>query len=147
MSEGNGHVEVVDLAAILETTQPVRVLRMPRSAIREDSLTPFELALIGRTLGLAPAELVEAVREAVHGNWTTLELAYAFGWVILRRVEPALTWVEAQRYGLDMSEAEQPAPDPTRPRPARASRQPGTNGRSTSTAGPGSHHPKPVASR
>ena len=138
MTEGNGHVEVVDLAAILEATQPARTLRMPRSAIREDALTPFELALIGRTLGLEPAELVAAVREATKGNWSTLELAYAFGWVILRRVEPALSWAEAQRYGLDMSDD---PPDPTRPRPA-ASRQPGTNGQSTSTGAPGSRRAK-----
>lgn len=106
MSGDNGHEpEVTDLGAILERTRPTRVLRIPAAAIKEDSLTYLELAAIGRALDMTPDELLELVK--TRNGWTAVELAQAFAWVILRRVEPALTWQEAQLYGLDI------VPDPT----------------------------------
>jgi hypothetical protein len=128
---GNGHTpELVDLGAILEATRPARVLRLPRDAMREDALTAYELVAVGRALGIGPAELTAAVRE--HG-WATVELGQAFAWVILRRVEPALTWEEARTYALDVT------PDPTR---AASAATAGMSGSSISTDRPGSRRRK-----
>ena len=102
----NGHEPTVtDLGAILERTEPSRTLRIPAAAIREDSLTYIELASIGRALDMTPDQLLELVR--TKDGWLAVELAQAFAWAILRRVEPAVTWEEAQRYRLDI------VPDPT----------------------------------
>ena len=124
MSEGNGHEPVVtDLGAILEATRPTRVLRIPLAALREDSLTPFELVAVGRALQLTPAELTREV--ANRGGWTAVELAQAFAWAIVRRVEPALTWEEAQHFALDIVGV---APDPPKRGGRQPSRSPGTSG-------------------
>lgn len=125
---GNGHdPEPVDLAAILATTAPARVLSIPVDAIREDSLTPYELVAVGRALQMTPAELTAEVRS---GGWGRIELAQAFAWAILRRVEPALTWAEAQTYRLVIAESTGP---PVRAAGPRRSRRRGTGGPSTST--------------
>jgi hypothetical protein len=118
----NGHEPAItDLGAILAETRPARVLRIPADAIREDSLTLYELVMIGRALELTPEQLTEAVNRRL--GWTSVELAQAFAWVIVRRVEPALTWEEARTFGLDIVQA---PTDPTRPPTRRKSRAIGT---------------------
>ena len=125
---GNGHdPEHVDLRAILETTKPARVLSVPVDAIREDSLTPYELVAVGRALEMTPTELT---REIKADGWARIELAQAFAWAILRRVEPALTWDEAKTYRLELAGSTDPPPVAVAP---KRSRRRGMAGSSTST--------------
>jgi hypothetical protein len=113
----NGHEPAItDLGAILAETRPARVLRIPADAIREDSLTLYELVMIGRALGVSPETLSVSVQK--RDGWAAVELAQAFAWIIARRVEPGLTWEEARTFGLDIVQT--PA-DPTRP-PSRRTR-------------------------
>jgi hypothetical protein len=105
---------VTDLGPILRRG-PARVLRLPSDAIREDSLTVYELVTIGRALGISPVELTDAVR-AIQGKragWESFEIAQAFAWIVARRAEPGLTWEEARTFGLDVVAG--PEPDPTSP--------------------------------
>ena len=128
---GNGHVEVTHLGEILDATRP-RVVRLP-SAIDRGSVTMYELALVGRALGITPQELDAAVKAQ---GWEAIELQQALVWVILRRREPDLTWEEARTFALDIE------PEPTTPATAGSS-TPGTASSSTSAARRGS---RPVRS-
>jgi hypothetical protein len=114
---------VVDLGAILERG-PARVFRLPVGALRADSITVYELTTIGRTLGLSPAELTAAAQAVVdkRAGWEGLEVAQAFAWIVARRADPALTWAEAQTYGLEVVDEppEDPTSPPGEPTPARS---------------------------
>ena len=104
----NGHGTITDLGAILDATRPTRTLVIPLSKIRVDTLTPYELVSVGRVLGMTPDELVTEFTE--RGGWAGVELAQAMAWVILRRVEPDVTWEEAQRFAISWTEPPDPTP-------------------------------------
>jgi hypothetical protein len=122
VSETNGHdPAVIDLDAIVASTR-APILRISFDMIRTDTLTAYELMTIGRTLGIAPGDLVAQIN--AKAGWTALELGQAFAWIIARRVDPALTWEQAQTYGLDVVTK---PPDPT-PAGGRKPRRRGTSG-------------------
>jgi len=124
---GNGHdPAVTHLGEILDATRP-RVVKLPK-AIDRGSVTMFELAVVGRALGITPQELDAAVKAQ---GWEAIELQQALVWVILRRREPDLAWEEARTFALDIE------PDPTTPATAGSS-TPGTASSSTSAARRGS---------
>lgn len=138
MTESNGHApDVLDLGDVLERTRP-RVLRLPAGALRQDSLTVYELVSIGRVLELEPGPLVAMLQAtlAKRGGWESIELMQAIAWTIARRVEPALTWEQAQTFALELPEL--PPEDPTAAAGPKRSRRPGTSGASKSTERPGS---------
>ena len=128
---------VTDLGAILDAT-PRRTLRLPLAALNRNTLSPFELAAVGRAIGLTPQELQEEFEHRERGGWVAVELAQGIAWAILRRVEPDLSWEEAQRYALDIEGA---PPDPTRPPAAKKSRRRGATSPSVGSDSPGSDLP------
>ena len=99
MSETNGH-GVTDLGEILEQTRPARTLRIPIDALTGNELTPYELVAVGRAVGMSPSEL-GALSSSPGGEWASIELMQAIAWVIVRRVEPDLSWEEAQRFRVE----------------------------------------------
>lgn len=108
---GNGtEPAVTDLGAIIASTHR-RTLRLPLDAINRDTLSPFELAAVGRAIGLTPQELQAEFERRETGGWAAVELAQGIAWAIARRVEPSLTWEEAQRFALDITGE---PPDPTK---------------------------------
>ena len=130
----NGHEAVTDLGEIIERTRPTRTISIPLSSIRADTLTPYELVSVGRVLDKTPQELIDEFGE--RGGWTSIELAQALAWVIMRRVEPDLSWQEAQRFAIKWSDP----PDPT-PAAGQKSRRPGTTSKSAGSGSPGSRRP------
>ena len=126
----NGHdPAVTHLGEILDATRP-RVVRLP-SMIDRGSVTMYELAMVGRALGLSPQGIDAAVREQ---GWDAIELQQALVWVILKRREPDLTWEEARTFALDL----ETPPDPSTPALAGSS----TNGTASPSTSSG-----PLASR
>ena len=109
----NGHAPAVtDLGEILDRTRTGRVLRLPMAAIRRDSFSAWELAAVGRAIGLTPGEVTEEFERREQGGWAAVELAQALAWVVLRRVEPDLRWEDARLFELDIVDS---PPDPTPP--------------------------------
>jgi hypothetical protein len=126
---GNGHdPAVTHLGDVIDATTP-RVVKLP-SAIDRGAVTMYELAQVGRALGITPQELDATVKAQ---GWDAIELQQALVWIILRRREPELTWDEAKRFALDLE------PDPSPPALAGSSSTPGTDSSSISAA--------PLASR
>jgi hypothetical protein len=134
----NGHEpDVLDLGAVLSSSRR-RTLRLPVDAITRDTLSPYELAAVGRAIGLTPQELQEEFERREQGGWAAVELAQGIAWAIARRIEPDLSWEDARRFALDITGS---PPDPTRHTGAIKSRRRGMTSASVGSESPGSGPP------
>ena len=97
---------------VLDLTAPPtgRVVRLSTDAIR--GLGLGELALVARTTGVPIGGLQAAMREP-GGEAVVVAMA----WALARRVEPLVTWEEAQAWRVEVVAPTGPDPTMTRPGP------------------------------
>lgn len=97
---------VLDLSA---ATELGRTVKLPAAAIR--SLGVGELALVASRCGVPIDGLAPLLRDPERGPTMLLAMA----WALARRLEPDVTWEEAQAWRVEVVASAEP--DPTRPRP------------------------------
>lgn len=86
---------------------PARRVRLPAGAIQ--TLGFGELLEVGRLTGHPYAELSRVLRAEDTGAAALIAVALAF--VLARRLEPGVTWDEAQRWIVEVIPQDPPTPD------------------------------------